>query len=222
MTNTDWTGKPIQKATTPFNQYDPEYTKAFKYEFEPFVKLSKAINNLTGGTDVTKGWYDGWWNSPAYWNHLIGGYGGGFIQDIMRAAKFGERVSTWDWEDFSSKEVPIFKALFETPTERTQYYRVMNKFQIYRGEAAKTKNDLNKWKKSDDPLLRARYVHDTYEATKPNKVRRMELVDKYLKKERRLTKLIERKETPEIVKKAKKEELTRMKIDLVNELDMLD
>ena len=70
-------------------------------------------------------------------------------------------------------------------------------------------------------MLRARYVHDTYEATKPNKVRRMELVDKYLKKEKRLNKLIERKETPEIVKKAKKEELTRMKIDLVNELDML-
>ena len=112
--------------------------------------------------------------------------------------------------------------MFETPTERTQYYRVMNKFQIYRDEAAQTTHDLNKWKKSDDPLLRARYVHDTYEATKPNKVRRMELVDKYLKKEKRLNKLIERKETPEIVKKAKKEELTRMKIDLVNELDMLD
>lgn len=222
MTNTDWTGKPIQKATTPFNQYDPEYTKAFKYEFEPFVKISKGINNLTGGTDVTKGWYDGWWNSPAYWNHIIGGYGGGFIQDIMKLSKLVERASTLDGEDFSAKEVPIFKALFETPTERTQYYRVMNKFQIYRGEAAQTKHDLNKWKKSDDPLLRARYVHDTYEATKPNKVRRMELVDKYLKKEKRLNKLIERKETPEIVKKAKKEELTRMKIDLVNELDMLD
>lgn len=222
MTNTDWTGKPIQKATNPFNQYDPEYTKAFKYEFEPFVNFSKWVNNHTGGTDVSKGWYDGWWNSPAYWNHLIGAYGGGFIQDIMKTAKLTKRVVTFDWEDASMKEVPILKAMFETPTERTQHYRVMNKFQMYRDEAAKTKHDLNKWKKSEDPLLKARYDHDTYEATKPNIVKRMELVDKYLKEEKRLNKLIERNETSETVKKAKKEELTRMKIDLVNQLDKME
>lgn len=222
MTNTDWTGKPIQKATTPFNQYDPEYTKAFKYEFEPFVDFSKWINNHTGGTDVSKGWYDGWWNSPAYWNHLIGAYGGGFMQDLMRFGKLGKRAVKFDWEDASMKEVPIFKAMFETPTERTQYYRVMNKFQMYRDEAAKTKHDLNKWKKSEDPLLKARYDHDTYEATKTNEVKRMELVDKYLKEEKRLTKLIENKKTSETVKKAKKEELTRKKIDLVNQLDQIE
>lgn len=222
MTNTDWTGKPIQKATTPFNQYDPEYTKAFKYEFEPFVDFSKWINNHTGGTDVSKGWYDGWWNSPAYWNHLIGAYGGGFMQDLMRFGKLGKRAVKFDWEDASMKEVPIFKAMFETPTERTQYYRVMNKFQMYRDEAAKTKHDLNKWKKSEDPLLKARYDHDTYEATKTNEVKRMELVDKYLKEEKRLTKLIENKKTSESVKKAKKEELTRKKIDLVNQLDQIE
>lgn len=222
MTNTDWTGKPIQKATTPFNQYDPEYTKAFKYEFEPFVKLSKKINNLTGGTDVTKGWYDGWWNSPAYWNHLIGGYGGGFVQDIMRTAKTSERLLTRDFDEWSIKEIPILKALFETPTERTQYYRVMNKFQMYRDEAAKSKHDLNKWRKSEDPLLKARYIHDTDNTTKPNYVKRMELVDKYLRFEKRANNIIDSPRVEEVVKKAKKEELTKAKIELVNKLDELE
>ena len=222
MTNTDWTGKPIQKATTPFNKYDPEYTKAFKYEFEPFVKLSKNINNLTGGTDVTKGWYDGWWNSPAYWNHLIGGYGGGFVQDIMRIAKTSERLLTRDFDEWSIKEIPILKALFETPTERTQYYRTMNKFQMYRDEAAKSKHDLNKWRKSEDPLLKARFIHDTNKATKPNYVKRMELVDKYLRFENRANKIIDSPRVEEIVKKAKKEELTKAKIELVKKLDELE
>ena len=222
MTNTDWTGKPIQKATTPFNKYDPEYTKAFKYEFEPFVKLSKNINKLTGGTDVTKGWYDGWWNSPAYWNHLIGGYGGGFVQDIMRTAKTSERLLTKDFDEWSIKEIPILKALFETPTERTQYYRTMNKFQMYRDEAAKSKHDLNKWRKSEDPLLKARFIHDTNKATKPNYVKRMELVDKYLRFENRANKIIDSPRVEEVVKKAKKEELTKAKIELVKKLDELE
>ena len=222
MTNTDWTGKPIQKATTPFNKYDPEYTKAFKYEFEPFVKLSKNINKLTGGTDVTKGWYDGWWNSPAYWNHLIGGYGGGFVQDIMRIAKTSERLLTRDFDEWSIKEIPILKALFETPTERTQYYRTMNKFQMYRDEAAKSKHDLNKWRKSEDPLLKARFIHDTNKATKPNYVKRMELVDKYLRFENRANKIIDSPRVEEVVKKAKKEELTKAKIELVKKLDELE
>lgn len=221
INNRDWTGKPIYKNSV-FTKYDPEYTKVYSGEFEPFVNISKWINEMSGGTEMTKGALDGEWNNPALWHHIMQGYGGGFITDILRATKIAKRLVTADFKDLSAKEIPVVKAIFDTPTEKTQYYRAMNKFYMYKEKADKFDHDLRKWKESADPLVHSRYLNHTNPQKPSVEYRRMQWMKKYDSVDSKINKALKNPQLSEEYKEMLQEYRTRMKLDVVKRIEELE
>lgn len=163
VSNKDWTGKPLYKRS-PWNTYEPEWQKQFKGEADWEVEASKWLNEMTGGGDHVKGWADGMWTTnPAVWDEIVSGYLGGAGSDAGRFVKLGSRAATGNWEDFSVREIPMVRALYSTPTERTQYYRVTNKYAKYKEQSKEYEHNLKAWGKSDDPLEKAHFIRDTHE-----------------------------------------------------------
>lgn len=163
VSNKDWTGKPLYKRSR-WNTYEPEWQKQFKGEAEWEVEASKWLNEMTGGGDHVKGWADGMWTTnPAVWDEIVSGYLGGAGSDAGRFVKLGSRAATGNWEDFSVREIPMVRALYSTPTERTQYYRVTNKYGKYKEQSAKYEHDLKSWGKSDNPMDKAHFYRDMNE-----------------------------------------------------------
>ena len=218
-TNTDWTGRPIYKDNQ-WNKYEPEYTKAFKGEFEPFVNLSKWINEISGGSDHVKGSFDGEWNNPAIWHAVIQGYGGGAAMDVIRLGNLGKKVATGDFK-IAAKDVPVFKAIFETPTEKTQYYRMLNKFYNYREENERFEHDLREYSKSASPLDHAKYLNYVNPDKPSVEIRRLMVMKQYNKAEKYLNKMLDNPNLTDKDKEALEEQKTRLKVDAVKLLDQI-
>jgi hypothetical protein len=220
-TNTDWTGKPIYKDSE-WNKYEPEYTKAFKGEFEPFVNISKWINEVSGGSDHVKGSFDGKWNNPAIWHAFIQGYGGGAVMDIVRLRTLGKKVSNFDFKKISAKETPVVKAILETPSEKTQYYRMLNKFYSYQEKNEKFKHDIEEWGKSASPLDHAKFLRHT-DQNKPSRemiiwsrFREYDKVNKYINK------VLDNPNLSEADRETLEQQAVRLKVDLVKILDQIE
>ena len=217
IVNKDWTGKSLYK-DTPYNQNDPEYTKAFKSENDWLVGISKLINSASGGTDDTKGVLDHkYMNNPAVWGELISGYTGGAGSDALRATGFASRVFKMDWSDFSTREIPLLRGFISTPTERTKYYRSLNRYYKYKEDAEKYGHDLNKSLKSSDPMVRNRALRDIYEK-KPEYImyQKVNNLEKELSRKRQSIKALNPSEEQ---KKIYQDQMNDKKVDLVYELE---
>lgn len=250
MTNTDWTGKPIWKEKN-WDKFAPEYTKAFSGEYEVLVNMSKFINAVSGdsysvwefGKDLfngdkdkiemklntqIKGSFDKVevlgvnLNNPAVWHAIIGGFGGGAAKTVLEGMQLLRRAITMDGEDFSAKEVPIVKALLDTPTEKTQYYRVLNKFYNYRDEIEEFDNNMKKWKVSLDPMEHSKYLVHTNKDKPTPEIIRSDMMRQYKRDERQINDVLKNPKLPEETQKTLKETLTRRKIELVKKLDNVE
>lgn len=218
--NKDWTGKPIYKDYD-YMKNDPEYTKVYKGEFEPLVNMSKFINEMSGGTSVSKGSADGLWNNPAVWSNIINGYFGGAGSDAMRVYKLGERAVTGNGKDFSVREVPILRALISTPTEKTLYYRALNKYAASLEEAKKLEHDIKKWKDNlEDPEISMKY-HSVVRKGSPE-LQKLAIIGEaeYLIKQAR--KVMNDKSTPEEDKDKIQLLIDKKKMEVVKELEDLE
>lgn len=218
--NKDWTGKPIYKDYD-YMKNDPEYTKVYKGEFEPLVNMSKFINEMSGGTSVSKGSADGLWNNPAVWSNIINGYFGGAGSDAMRVYKLGERAVTGDGKDFSVREIPMLRALISTPTEKTLYYRALNKYAASLEEAKKLEHDIKKWKDNlEDPEISMKY-HSVVRKGSPE-LQKLAIIGEaeYLIKQAR--KVMNDKSTPEEDKDKIQLLIDKKKMEVVKELEDLE
>lgn len=218
--NKDWAGKPIYKDYD-YMKNDPEYTKVYKGEFEPLVNMSKFINEMSGGTSVSKGSADGLWNNPAVWSNIINGYFGGAGSDAMRVYKLGERAVTGNGKDFSFREIPMMRALISTPTEKTLYYRSLNKYAAYQEEAKKLEHDIKKWKANlEDPEISMKY-HSVVRKGSPE-LQKLAIIEEaeYLIKQAR--KAMNDKSTPEEEKDKIQLLIDKKKMEVVKELEDLE
>ena len=96
--NKDWKGMPIYRKT-PYNEEDPEWTKASKRTNQLVVDFSKWCNEVTGGDDVKRGWAN--WN-PSKLEHLFEGVFGGISTTANKMVKAGEMVAgkqDFDWSN---------------------------------------------------------------------------------------------------------------------------
>lgn len=221
MTNTDWTGKPIYKDSE-WNKYEPEYTKAFKGEFEPFVNISKWINEVSGGSDHVKGSFDGKWNNPAIWHAIIQGYGGGAVMDIVRLGTLGNKVSNFDFENISAKEIPIVKAILETPSEKTQYYRMLNKFYNYQEKNEKFKHGLKELGESASPLDHAKFLRHTDQNNPSREMIIWSRFRDYDRANKFINKVLDNPNLSEADREALEQQAVRLKVDLVKILDQIE
>lgn len=216
MVNRDWTGKPIYKDYD-YLKYEPEYQKVFQGENEWFVSFSKFINEMSGGNEHVKGSLDGKWNNPAIWGEIINGYGGGALSDAIRTGKLATRVATWNWEDFSTREVPMARALYSSATEKTKYYRSLSKYAHYKEDADKYLHDFKANLKSDNPLYVMKAISDMKRES-PEFVR-MVKIHGFEKSIKDLKKIANNEKIPKKARDEAKELINQEKVKLVKEFE---
>ena len=214
--NRDWTGKPIYKDYD-YLKYEPEYQKVFQGENEWFVSFSKWINEMSGGNEHVKGSLDGKWNNPAIWGEIITGYGGGALSDAIRTGKLATRVATWDWEDFSTREIPMARALYSSATEKTKYYRSLSKYAHYKEDADKYLHDFKANLKSDNPLYVMKSISDMKRES-PEFVR-MVKIHGFEKSIKDLKKIANNEKVPKKDRDEAKELINQAKVKLVKEFE---
>lgn len=214
--NRDWTGKPIYKDYD-YLKYEPEYQKVFQGENEWFVSFSKFINEISGGNEHVKGSLDGKWNNPAIWGEIINGYGGGALSDAIRTGKLATRVATWNWEDFSTREVPMARALYSSATEKTKYYRSLSKYAHYKEDADKYLHDFKANLKSDNPLYVMKAISDMKRES-PEFVR-MVKIHGFEKSIKDLKKIVNNEKIPKKARDEAKELINQEKVKLVKEFE---
>lgn len=214
--NRDWTGKPIYKDYD-YLKYEPEYQKVFQGENEWFVSFSKWINEMSGGNEHVKGSLDGKWNNPAIWGEIITGYGGGALSDAIRTGKLATRVATWDWEDFSTREIPMARALYSSATEKTKYYRSLSKYAHYKEDADKYLHDFKANLKSDNPLYVIQAISDMKRES-PEFVR-MVKIHGFEKSIKDLKKIANNEKVPKKDRDEAKELINQAKVKLVKEFE---
>lgn len=217
IANKGWTGKPLYKRN-PWNTYEPEWQKQFKGEADWEVEASKWLNEMTGGGDHVKGWADGMWTTnPAVWDEIVSGYLGGAGSDAGRFVKLGSRAATGNWEDFSVREIPMVRALYSTPTERTQYYRVTNKYNKYKEQSKEYEHNLKAWGKSDDPLEKAHFIRDNHEQVP--ELRQMHEIKQAEKKLKVQRKIANNEKNSDKVRKEAQLKAYNIQRDVVNKIE---
>ena len=214
--NRDWTGKPIYKDYD-YLKYEPEYQKVYQGENEWFVSFSKWINEMSGGNEHVKGSLDGKWNNPAIWGEIITGYGGGALSDAIRTGKLATRIATWDWEDFSTREIPMVRALYSSATEKTKYYRSLSKYAHYKEDADKYLHDFKANLKSDNPLYAIKAISDMKRES-PEFVR-MVKIHGFEKSIKDLKKIANNEKVPKKDRDEAKELINQAKVKLVKEFE---
>lgn len=142
--NKGWTGLPIYK-DTPWNQNDPEWTKAYKNADQTLVGASKWLNEATGGDDFKKGAID---INPSKIEYLLSGMFGGYATTTEKLKKMGETAlgnREFDW-----RNMLIANRVIKTGDERTANRKLQNEYFKYKKEYDETKRLLNKYENAAD------------------------------------------------------------------------
>ena len=171
--NKDWTGRPIYKDDEWLERY-PEYTKVYANTPQILVQGSKLLNDATGGNAIKQGWAQ---VNPAIVEHYLSGYTGGVGTTIMDIAKsldmfFGD-------EPFDFRNIPVVKAVVQTPTERNKYSTTNAKYRELVDEQKQFKHEENGYKRmvKEGGEDASKYMELYKELHDSVKVRRMEGIE---------------------------------------------
>ena len=144
LANRDWKGMPIYK-DTPFNKYDPEWTKASKRTNEDLVAFTKWLNEVSGGDDVTRGIIN---LNPSLIEHVFEGFGGGVATTINKLVKMGKTaVGT---QEFDWSNMLMASRIIQSPDERAESRSISKEFWKYKGEYDETKHRVNGYENMAD------------------------------------------------------------------------
>lgn len=126
-TNKDYFGKPIYRDNG-YNEAYPEYTKAYKSTNDVIVDMSKWLNDITGGDEVTPGMVD---INPGVVEHIIEGYMGGLGKTISQMTKTVQMIG--DEEKRMWRNVPVVNAFLTEAGDVS--YRLNNLYFKYTDQA---------------------------------------------------------------------------------------
>lgn len=128
--NVDYFGKPIYKKT-PWNENDPEWSKAYKGTNGLLVDVSKMLSEAGATTDefgVTsypQHWYSGDIN-PAIVEHLLESYSGGVGKTVNG---FGKTISMlWNEDARELRNVPVVRKFLQSSDEIAVERRFSNEY----------------------------------------------------------------------------------------------
>ncbi len=178
--NTDFTGKPIWKDNQG-NKYNPAYTKAYVSTPKAMVKLSKAINDITGGDDESQGWLErtgagAYINNPAVWNHLLQGYFGGMYNTISKT--IDATTSLAQGEAPELYRIPVVNRFLNSPAERDNAGVLGEQYWNLVDEHDRFMHDLRAWQRreADGDEKAKEYVNDLLES---DEFKRALVIDHY-------------------------------------------
>ena len=143
ISNKDWKGMPIYRKT-PYNEDDPEWTKASKRTNQLVVDFSKLCNEVTGGDDVKRGWAN--WN-PSKLEHLFEGVFGGISTTANKMVKAGEMVA--GKQDFDWSNILLASRVIKSGDENAAAKRYNAEYWKYCGEYRETKRLVDHYENQD-------------------------------------------------------------------------
>ena len=123
--NESWTGVPISKQT-PFNEFEPEWQKAYQSTDIYLVDATRWLNEVSGGNAHKKGAID---INPADIEYLLSSYLGGVYTFPSKALKSGE--TAFGDREFEWRNIPLANRLVKQGDERTAQRKLKNQYFNY-------------------------------------------------------------------------------------------
>ena len=208
--NKDFLGRPIANRTE-FNKHAPEYMRVYSRTDPAFVKLSEALNTLTGGDEVSPGWID---TNPAYIEHLVRGYGGGLADLAMTLSDIGKRVVEGD--ALGARDLPVIKGLYSETDDRMHGRKTNEAYRELQQEVKSTEYRLRSYQSQQrrgvlDAAEKANFLFNSPE------MKRLLIFNQWKGILRSLSNQKEQSDSPEDLKFLEAEEL-RIKRELLKEI----
>ena len=160
--NRNYQGIPLYNDSE-YLEHEPEANKVYSNTGDAYIALSRWINELGGGDEISKGKLDGKLTNPAIMQHLVEGYLGGVLTTARQTAKLvGQPVRKFilgeDVESIPAREWPVVNRLYVNTDKRNDDRYVKDRYYFYRDWADKYRHDLNGYKNSDDPQYQRKYI----------------------------------------------------------------
>lgn len=144
--NKDFTGRPIAKRTE-YNKFIPEYQRVYKGVNPGFIAISEALNDMSGGDEVKRGWLNNAWINPAYMQHLFTSYLGGIGKNIANASAIAVDAATGNEENIDLiRQLPIVPRFFSGTDERTVSSAINRDFREYENRYNRMNSERNRYK----------------------------------------------------------------------------
>lgn len=142
-TNTKWNGMPIRRDRSDWNQYAPQWQRAFTSTGDFYVKVAKFLDRKTNPYDDpnVRGWLD---IDPAATQHYTESFLGGLATTANNLGAVIKEVAADP--SFStvlkSSHTPLLRTLHYTPDERNRYFRTRSKWFVYKEKADRFQADM--------------------------------------------------------------------------------
>lgn len=132
--NKNWTGDPIYRKETVFNENDPTWMLAYKSTSPELVWLSRQISEATNENTPSgeerkydRGWADNrFFNNPAVWEHIFEGYLGGIATITNQTKKTLLMPFNEDLKDV--RNVPIASRFVKSAGESAKEYKLADEY----------------------------------------------------------------------------------------------
>ena len=192
--NVDWTGRPIYKEKTPWNQNDPTWTLAFKSTSPELVQMSRLVNEWTNKNTAdglerpyNRGWADNrYLNNPAVWEHIAEGYLGGMATMFNQTKKTLMMPFNEDLREV--RNVPIASRFIKDAGKegrsyaaRNEYYDAKNIMDSWKNEMSKAKKEVLDESLTDEQRLKAAKLRSSLEQQYTEAAERWKVLDRQRK-----------------------------------------
>lgn len=192
--NVDWTGRPIYKEKTPWNQNDPTWTLAFKSTSPELVQMSRLVNEWTNKNTAdglerpyNRGWADNrYLNNPAVWEHILEGYLGGMATMFNQTKKTLMMPFNEDLREV--RNVPIASRFIKDAGKegrsyaaRNEYYDAKNIVDSWKNEMSKAKKEVLDESLTDEQRLKAAKLRSSLEQQYMEAAERWKVLDRQRK-----------------------------------------
>lgn len=192
--NVDWTGRPIYKEKTPWNQNDPTWTLAFKSTSPELVQMSRLVNEWTNKNTAdglerpyNRGWADNrYLNNPAVWEHIAEGYLGGIATMALQTKKTLMMPFNEDLREV--RNVPVVSRFVKDAGKegrsyaaRNEYYDAKNIMDSWKNEMSKAKKEVLDESLTDEQRLKAAKLRSSLEQQYTEAAERWKVLDRQRK-----------------------------------------
>ena len=212
----DYAGNKITRAND-YNKLDPEWKRAGRGTSSLMIGTTKMLNDLTGGKDYKKGWWD--WN-PSRWEHVATSMLGGRVEFFKQLWTTGQALLSGDEDERNNmRNYPFVSTSYiNTDNSYNRNYRLNNEFDWYQHEFEQARHEYNGLKNDKKNVFEKAEEFDAFIQTHEYKIYR-----RFKKYDRRLKKQFEKlsDETDDDKRKKISDRITEIKKDAVEEMQRI-
>ena len=212
IANKDWTGRPIVNENV--NEHWPEYRRANNRTSNISIKISEALNNMTGGDEYTPGFVN---LNPSQFEHIALGLLSGV--GTLVGNTYETTANLILGEELDTRHIPFLKDFFSTSDGATHTSAVKRDFYALKDEYEKTKVRVLGYEREEadgknDPESVARRVDFTKNSAE---YKRYEVMDEAVSEVNSLRNDLKEATTPEEVKELEAE-MQKVMEDAINDV----